>query len=73
MPCGGVYPVENPKNAWCWMCGSKTCDNKPEGPWSFVEEWDALIHDRCIDDFLKTDDGKVVLSHNHEIVRRTTK
>jgi len=72
MPCGGIYPVDDESgcfspgsNAWCFHCGKKG-----PGPWSFVEEWDAHIHDSCIDEFLKGPEGEIVVSHGHDVVRR---
>ena len=76
MPCGGIYPVEPPEdehvayadgNLRCWQC------NKPMSrdiPASFVEEWDSFIHDHCIDAFLLTEEGRIVIDHGHDIERR---
>jgi len=72
MPCGGIYPVDGDSGVYapgydpqCFYCGQAK-----NGPWSFVEEWDALIHDLCIDDFLKTREGLIVVAHGHEIMYR---
>lgn len=67
MPCGGIYPAEydQPWNHRCFLCKWSG-----GGPWSFVEEWDADIHDECIDKFLETMEGKIVINHGHEVVRR---
>ena len=67
MPCGGIYPVTDKDKGWCFGCGA-TLDGSELC--SFVEEWDALIHDRCIDSFLTSPDGQLVISHGHDIIRR---
>lgn len=76
MPCGGIWPVDEKsgayapgKNPRCWMARNPD-HNKEPGPWSWVEEWDTLIHDKCIDEFLKTREGKIITDHGHEITRR---
>ncbi len=70
MPCGGIWPnyTEGTQpGRWCFGCGKK--DNRT-ALWSYVEEWDADIHDDCIDEFLKGPEGRIVLSHGHEVERR---
>ncbi len=64
MPCGGIYPMTGLENDRCWQCGKTGCDH-------FVEEWDAGIHGTCIEEFLKTPEGEIVLSHKHEVIRKT--
>jgi hypothetical protein len=34
----------------------------------WCEEWDAPLHTGCVEEFLKTPDGKIVLAHGHSIV-----
>lgn len=73
MPCGGIYPLThhwaaqylgNSAADWCFYC------HKAEPlPTHFVEEWDAFLHGECIDAFLETREGKIVLEHGHEVVR----
>lgn len=73
MPCGGIWPVDErsgfytpSKESRCWQCG----ESGDPGPWSFIEEWDAHVHDKCIADFLKSREGELLLSHGHEIILR---
>ena len=70
MPCGGIYPI---KDSWvepycnigdCFQCNKQTDVND-----LWVEEWDAPIHKNCVDDFLKTEEGKIILDHKHEVIR----
>lgn len=68
MPCGGIYPVHG-EPEWmlqggCWVCGERG-----DGPYHFVEEWDAYLHTRCVDEFLRSPEGEVVVSHGHEVIR----
>jgi hypothetical protein len=73
MPCGGIYPLAQHWAAayyghsaadWCFHCG------KTDPPCThFVEEWDAYLHGECIDAFLQTDEGRIVLEHGHEVIR----
>lgn len=72
MPCGGIFPI---KGSWvdrtlqqmsnqatrCWQCGELGGDH-------FVEEWDSAIHGVCVLEFLKTEEGKVVLNHQHPVI-----
>lgn len=62
MPCGGIYPMTGLENERCWYCSLVGSDH-------FVEEWDAGIHGACIEKFLKTPEGKIVLSHKHVVIR----
>ena len=70
MPCGGIRPVrvttENEKCQRCWVCRWKI----GEIPVSFCDEWDTFIHDVCINEFLKTVEGEIMLSHGHDVIRR---
>jgi hypothetical protein len=70
MPCGGIYPVENAFSSaveQCWQCSKPIL---PTEDASFCEEWDTFLHDRCIDAFLKSEEGEIVLLHKHEVERR---
>jgi len=58
MPCGGIGPVLS--RGRCFHC------NK-DGSRHFCEEWDCLIHVRCVPDFLKTEEGKILIEHKHEV------
>lgn len=74
MPCGGIYPI---KGTWvekyvaadrlkndCFQCG------QVEPPIThFCDEWDCYLHEGCIDAFLQTREGKIVLEHGHEVIR----
>lgn len=71
MPCGGIWPIKPleeavSKDSWCYHCvewlskSGKTPDHE-------VEEWDAVLHGDCVEAFLKTDEGKLVIEHNHLI------
>lgn len=74
MPCGGIrlayvppktikdYPYIDVR---CWVCG-KPCI----GDCSFWDEWYAYLHDECVDKFLKSEEGALMLSHGHEVERR---
>jgi len=64
MPCGGIYPDSTMSKDRCWMCRQIGCDH-------FVMEWDAAIHGTCIEAFLETEEGKVVLDHKHIVIRKT--
>jgi len=81
MPCGGIVPVQgswiedsinaalgaptDPESSDCFLCGKPiTADMH------FCEEWDALLHMECVEPFLKTDEGKVVIAHGHPVVVR---
>ena len=72
MPCGGIYPEKSSwaedyhyDNSPCFVC------NKPSGKIDdnlWVEEWDTSIHRKCLEAFMKTDEGKIVIAHGHSIV-----
>ena len=65
MPCGGLYPVAD-THKQCFSCGISD-----HSEYSFVDEWDAFLHDRCIEEFLASPEGEIVINHGHEIIRRT--
>ena len=62
MPCGGIYPTEisEPNRHTCWACNKGSPDH-------FMEEWDAFIHGTCVREFLKTEEGQIVVLHKHHI------
>ena len=60
MPCGGIYPVSDAPVHPCWYCNELGADH-------FLEEWDSVIHKDCIAEFLKTEEGQIVVNHNHHI------
>lgn len=75
MPCGGIYPLTqhfagpmldktNPYHA-CFYCGK----SEPTVT-HFCDEWDCYLHRKCITPFLKTEEGKIVLEHGHEVIRK---
>ncbi len=70
-PCGGVWPCKPLKEYispdWhCFFC-HKWEDKDGKLPDHHCEEWDAMLHGGCVEEFLKTDDGKLVIDHNHLI------
>lgn len=64
MPCGGIYPMKGLEGERCWHCNHTNCDH-------YCEEWDAGLHGACIELFLATEEGKIVLEHKHIVIRRT--
>lgn len=78
MPCGGIYPLavhfagpmldrSNPSHA-CLYCGRHD-DAAGEPVSHFCDEWDCYLHASCIDGFLLTEEGRIVLAHGHEVIR----
>ena len=63
MPCGGIFPTLPAEGHRCFACG----ESKP-APDHCLIEWDADIHGKCVAEFLKTDEGRIVLDHGHGIV-----
>ena len=63
MPCGGIYPV-CPQEDICFYCGKTGLLDH------FCDEWDTGLHAECVEPFLKTEEGKVVLAHGHRIIVR---
>lgn len=67
MPCGGIYPItfgDFYVRGECWHCGKSNPVLS-----HYCEEWDAFLHSECIDPFLKTKEGDIVLQHGHEVIR----
>jgi len=63
MPCGGIWPV-HPFEGECFHCGKTgQLDH-------FCEEWDTGLHAHCVQPFLQTPEGQVVLTHKHEVILR---
>lgn len=60
MPCGGIYPVSDAPTHPCWQCNELGADHA-------LVEWDSVIHKNCIEAFLKTEEGQIVVAHNHHI------
>jgi hypothetical protein len=49
----------------CFYCG------KSDPPVThFCDEWDSYLHDTCIDAFLLTEAGHIVIKHQHEVIYR---
>ncbi len=71
MSCGGITPirplVEELSPAYKCLGCFKWLDDDNGTPDHFVEEWDGFLHGNCIEDYLKTDEGKCVIMHNHVI------
>ena len=72
MPCGGIFPMEpvvstHPEGQTCSCC-CWTCSKHFPPPDHFLIEWDAFIHGKCVEAFLKTDEGKIVLDHKHAVI-----
>lgn len=59
MPCGGIYPIKE-SSYLCWAC------NKPGADHELVE-WDSVIHGACVREFLKGEEGQIVVRHEHLI------
>jgi len=74
MPCGGIYPVVSGSdfdnmhgssaNDDCFLCG-KEIEKKDL---MFCDEWDCYLHRDCVVEFLKTEEGQIVLRHGHQVV-----
>lgn len=64
MPCGGIYKQLTDKESWCFECGQTiTTDTESY----YCEEWDCDIHVTCLDAFLDSPEGEIVLLHGHDI------
>ena len=74
MPCGGIFPVfgnwvekyllqaadtPDPIDK-CWQCDRT-------GPDHFCLEFDCFLHGSCVEKFLQTQEGEIVLKHGHEV------
>jgi NAD-dependent SIR2 family protein deacetylase len=74
MPCGGIYPISKESDFGkmhgssdhdeCFHCGKaiQTEDLM------FCDEWDCYLHRDCVIEFLKGEEGKIVLAHGHSVV-----
>lgn len=60
MPCGGILPVGGESTVLCFLCRKKGAD-------LFVLEWDANLHSGCVRQFLRTEEGQIVVRHRHVI------
>lgn len=72
MPCGGIWPAteeikkyfnEHPEHDCLW-CGK----NVEEKDLMWCEEWDCYLHRDCVMDFLKGEEGQVVIKHGHQVI-----
>lgn len=70
MPCGGIYPLAQLGESYksvigtrCWVCGEPVLSTDV-----FCFEWDTGVNKKCVDAFLKTREGKLVIDHGHEVV-----
>jgi hypothetical protein len=72
MPCGGIEPIRPrgrgtikehlpPTEGGCWVCNRGGCHH-------FCLEWDTYIHARCVPTFLQTEEGQIVVLHQHRVV-----
>lgn len=62
MPCGGIYPGGLMAQRYsCLQCDKPGCD-------LWCEEWDSPLHSECVEEFLKTVPGDIVLNHGHEVI-----
>jgi hypothetical protein len=59
MPCGGIYPIKA-SDKLCWACDKPGADHE-------LVEWDSVIHGTCVREFLKTEEGQIVVHHEHLI------
>ncbi len=59
-PAPGIYPCQRRRTNRCWHCNLGGADH-------FCEEWDTYLHKRCIEPFLKTEEGLLVIRHKHLI------
>lgn len=71
MPCGGVFTVQ-PLKEWkewydsCCFCNKFVLNGKT--PDHYVEEWDGfMLHGECVMAWLKTEEGRCVNLHLHEV------
>ena len=64
MPCGGIDWTGPYPGMDCFACGKS---DPPPDHW--VEEWDAAIHADCIEAFLATPEGQIVVKHGHAVYK----
>lgn len=68
-PCGGIYPI---KDSWleplvsCGECFLCNLDTNTTDLW--IEEWDAPLHRNCLETFMKTEEGQIIIKHGHSVV-----
>lgn len=63
MPCGGIDKYLDVAPGKCYQCGKDGADH-------YCEEWDCMLHAKCVMAFLATDEGKVVIEHGHTVTIR---
>lgn len=68
MPCGGIYPAPAfggpdalAESGPCWECRKYGCE-------LWVEEWDTPLHEKCLDAFMLTGEGAILLEHGHTVM-----
>ena len=71
MPCGGIYPIphdDDPGGSGIERC--YYCNKAKPIVTHYIEEWDAVIHKDCIDDFLENaPDGQIIVKHGHKVIK----
>ena len=68
MPCGGIVPIKQSvirslpdlDSLTCWVCNKPNCE-------LWCEEWDTPLHKACLKEFLASEEGKVIIDHQHLI------
>lgn len=74
MPCGGIVDVlaERPEAEREWHDNCCHCNQylDKDGAWPnlYVEEWDGfMVHKSCLVAWLQTEEGEILIHHNHAI------
>ena len=65
MPCGGIKVYSDVPPGPCFLC------NEPDAEY-YCEEWDCMLHEKCIIPFLRTPEGTIVMEHRHAITLKGT-
>lgn len=60
MSCGGIDQYTDVSPGKCWHCDKEDAKH-------YCAEWDCMLHAECIIPFLATDEGKLVIEHNHRV------
>ena len=55
--------VEKYGKSPCWICDKLVGMND-----LWIEEWDAPLHRRCLNQFMKTSEYRTIVLHGHPIV-----
>lgn len=67
MPCGGIFPIKDSfvepylKDYLCGTCNKNLATH-------YCEEWDNALCKDCIEPFLKSEEGLIMLQHGHEVI-----